>query len=84
MRAAGTIGSAALVRSIVPVVPFALLGVRASVIVALGLGAALLFTLGAFKTSVTAGRKTKSGAELALIGMVSQSRATSSARSSRP
>ena len=71
LRAAAVIGGAALVGSIVPVVPFAVLGLRASVIVALGLGAALLFTLGAFKASVTAGRKTKSGVELALIGMAS-------------
>ena len=71
LRAAGIIGVAALVGSTVPVAPFAAFGLRVSVIVALGLGAALLFALGAFKASVTAGAKTKSGIELALIGMAS-------------
>ena len=69
LRSAGIIGVAALVGSIVPVVPFAVFGLRVSVVVAVGLGAALLFALGAFKASVTSGRKTKSGIELALIGM---------------
>ncbi len=71
LRAAAVIGVSALVGSIVPVVPFALLGLRASVVVALALGAALLFGLGAFKASVTTGRRTRSGSELALIGMAS-------------
>ena len=69
LRAAGVIGVSALVGSVLPVVPFAAFGLRVSVVVALGLGAALLFALGAFKASVTAGRKMKSGTELALIGM---------------
>ena len=69
LRAAGVIGVSALVGSVLPVVPFAAFGLRVSVVVALGLGTALLFALGAFKASVTAGRKTKSGTELALIGM---------------
>ena len=71
LRAAAVIGVSALVSSILPVAPFAALGLRAGVIVALGLGAALLFALGAFKASVTARGKTKSGTELALIGMAS-------------
>lgn len=69
LRAAGVIGISALVGSVLPVVPFAAFGLRVGVVVALGLGTALLFALGAFKASVTAGRKTKSGTELALIGM---------------
>jgi vacuolar iron transporter family protein len=71
LRSAAVVGVAALVGSVVPVVPFAVLGLRASVLVALGLGAALLFALGAFKASVTAGRHGRSGLELALIGMAS-------------
>lgn len=54
-----------------PVVPFALLGLRAGVIAALVLGAMLLFALGAFKASVTTGRRMRSGTELAVIGMAS-------------
>lgn len=71
LRAAAVVGVAALAGSVVPVVPFAVFGLRASVIAALGLGAALLFALGAYKASVTAGRRMRSGTELALIGMAS-------------
>lgn len=71
LRAAGVIGAAALVGSVVPVLPFALLGLRAGLIATLALGAALLFALGAYKASVTAGRRLRSGSELAVIGMAS-------------
>jgi vacuolar iron transporter family protein len=71
LRTAAVIGIAALIGSIVPVVPFALLGLRVGVVVALGLGAGLLFGLGAFKASVTTGRRARSGFELAIIGMAS-------------
>jgi VIT1/CCC1 family predicted Fe2+/Mn2+ transporter len=71
MRSAAVVGVSALAGSVLPVVPFALLGLRASVVAALAFGAALLFGLGAFKASVTAGRRSKSGVELALIGMAS-------------
>ena len=69
LRAAAVIGFSALIGSILPVVPFALLGLRASVVAALALGAVLLFGLGAFKATVTTGGRVKSGSELALIGM---------------
>ncbi len=71
LRAAAIIGFSALIGSMLPVVPFALLGLRASVGFALCAGAALLFGLGAFKASVTVGGRAKGGAELAVIGMAS-------------
>jgi len=71
LRSAAVVGLAALLGSVVPVFPFAFLGLRASVFVSLALGAALLFGLGAFKATVTSSGRTKSGAELALIGMAS-------------
>jgi vacuolar iron transporter family protein len=71
LRSAAVVGLASLVGAILPVLPFALFGLRAGVVVALGLGAALLFALGAFKARVTAGASAKSGSELAFIGMVS-------------
>ena len=40
-------------------------------IAAIVLGAVLLFALGAYKASVTAGRRARSGTELAAIGMAS-------------
>ncbi len=71
LQAATVIGVAALAGSVVPVLPFALFDLRASVTVALGLGTALLFALGTYKAAVTAGRRVRSGAELAAIGMAS-------------
>ncbi len=70
-RSAAIVGVSALTGSIVPVLPFALLGVGAAVVSAIALGAVLLFALGAFKASVTAGRRVRSGYELAAIGMAS-------------
>lgn len=70
-RSAGIVGVSALGGSIVPVLPFALLGVGAGVVTAIVIGAALLFGLGVFKASVTAGRRVRSGYELAAIGMAS-------------
>lgn len=71
LRSAIIVGVSAFAGSVLPVLPFALLGLRASVVVALGLGAALLFALGAYKAKVTAGRRARSGTELAVIGMAS-------------
>jgi VIT1/CCC1 family predicted Fe2+/Mn2+ transporter len=71
VRSAGVVGVAALAGSVVPVVPFALLDLRTGVIVALVLGAVLLFALGAYKARVTTGRHVRSGMELAVIGMAS-------------
>jgi VIT1/CCC1 family predicted Fe2+/Mn2+ transporter len=70
-RSAGVVGVSALAGSVIPVLPFALLSIGASVAVALVLGAVLLFALGAYKAAVTTGRRARSGGELALIGMAS-------------
>ncbi len=71
LRSSAVIGVAALVGSVLPVLPFAVFDLRTSVFVALGAGAALLFALGVFKGAVTASGHTKSGLSLALIGMAS-------------
>lgn len=71
IRSSATVGIASLGGAVLPVVPFALLGLRAGVIAALVLGAALLFALGAYKATVTVGRRVRSGTELAAIGMAS-------------
>ncbi|HSO39334.1 MAG TPA: VIT1/CCC1 transporter family protein [Labilithrix sp.] len=71
LRAAAVVGVSALAGAVVPVVPFLFLGLRAGVVAAIAVGAALLFALGAFKASVTAGRRFRSGYELAAIGMAS-------------
>ena len=71
LRAAGVIGVSALVGSVVPVAAFAVTDLRMGVFIALGVGAAMLFGLGAFKASVTSGGRTRSGISLAAIGMAS-------------
>ena len=71
VRSAAIVGVSSLAGACVPVLPFALLGLRAGVIAALVLGAALLFALGTYKASVTSGGRLRSGTELALIGMAS-------------
>lgn len=71
LRAAGIVGVAALLGSIAPVLPFAWLGLRHGVTVALVVGGIVLFALGAYKARVTSGRPGKSGLELATIGLVS-------------
>jgi VIT1/CCC1 family predicted Fe2+/Mn2+ transporter len=71
IRAAAVIGASALVGSIVPVFPFASASLRSGVALAIAVGALLLFALGAFKASVTTGRRLRSGSELAIIGMAS-------------
>lgn len=71
LRSAVIVGVSAFAGSVLPVFPFAFLSLRASVVVALTLGAALLFALGAYKAKVTAGRRVRSGMELAVIGMAS-------------
>lgn len=71
VRSAAVVGFAALAGSVVPVLPFALFGLRNGVIAALVVGALLLFGLGAYKATVTTGRRVRSGAELAVIGMAS-------------
>jgi len=71
VRSAGVVGFAALAGSVVPVLPFALLDLRGSVIAAIVVGTVLLFALGAYKAAVTTGRRMRSGTELAVIGMAS-------------
>jgi VIT1/CCC1 family predicted Fe2+/Mn2+ transporter len=71
VRSAAIVGTSALAGSVVPVLPFGVLRIGPSVVVALVLGTVLLFALGAYKASVTTGRRARSGAALALIGMAS-------------
>lgn len=71
LRSAAVVGVSALLGSVLPVVPFALFALRSGVVVALVTGAVLLFALGAYKASVTAGRRARTGVELAAIGMAS-------------
>ncbi|WP_394842352.1 VIT1/CCC1 transporter family protein [Pendulispora brunnea] len=70
-RAAGVIGLAALVGSLLPLAPFLFFSARAGAWVAVLLGALSLFAVGAYKARATIGHPLRSGFELALIGTVS-------------
>ncbi|MDB4996242.1 MAG: hypothetical protein JWM74_3674, partial [Myxococcaceae bacterium] len=65
------VGVSAMVGSVIPLVPFLLVGVGAAKWIALAASAATLFAFGAYKAKVTVGHPMKSGAELAIIGTVS-------------
>lgn len=71
LRSAIVVGVAALVGSLVPLVPYLVLPVFSGTWVALVLTAVVLFAFGAYKARVTVGSPLKSGLELAAIGVVS-------------
>lgn len=71
LRSAGLVGASALLASIPPLVPFALVTSRTASGAAIVLGAVLLFALGALKARFTIGPIGRGGMELAAIGMLS-------------
>jgi VIT1/CCC1 family predicted Fe2+/Mn2+ transporter len=71
LRAAVVVGCAALVGSVLPLVPFAFAPVALASGLALAATAAVLFAGGAYKARVTVGSWWKSGLEMSLIGTVS-------------
>jgi VIT1/CCC1 family predicted Fe2+/Mn2+ transporter len=71
LRAALVVGVSAVVGSLIPLIPFALLPVGASIWASI-LGTALvLYGVGAYKARITVGRPWRSGLEMALIGTIS-------------
>ncbi len=70
-RAAFVVGVSAILGSLIPIVPFLLLPVRPGMVAALALAGVSLFAVGAYKARVTIGRPARSGAEMAVIGIVS-------------
>jgi vacuolar iron transporter family protein len=71
LRAAIIVGAAAVVGSLIPLVPFIFLPVGMSMIVSIVITALVLFGVGAYKARITVGRPWKSGLEMACIGTVS-------------
>ncbi len=65
------VGVSAIVGSLIPLAPFALLPVGLGMAVSVGTTALVLFAVGAYKARVTVGHPGKSGLEMALIGTVS-------------
>lgn len=70
------VGIAAIIGSLIPLVPFFLLvffpiSIGQAILVSLGISALTLFIVGAYKARITVGDWKTSGAEIAVIGIVS-------------
>jgi VIT1/CCC1 family predicted Fe2+/Mn2+ transporter len=70
MRAALIVGLAAIVGSLVPLLPFVFLSVYVSMWLSVLITALVLFGIGVYKARVTVGRPVRSGLEMAIIGTV--------------
>lgn len=70
-RSAVVVGIAAIVGSLVPLAPFALMPVASAMVVSIGIAALTLFVVGAYKARMTVGHWGRSGAEMAIIGTLS-------------
>jgi VIT1/CCC1 family predicted Fe2+/Mn2+ transporter len=71
LRSALIVGIAAIIGSLIPIIPFFFLPVKASMWIAVLISAAVLFIVGAYKARITVGNPGKSGLEMAVIGILS-------------
>jgi predicted membrane protein (TIGR00267 family) len=71
VRSALIVGVAAIVGSLIPLIPFLVLPVGPSILISLSISALTLFIVGAYKARITVGHPGKSGLEMAIIGIVS-------------
>jgi VIT1/CCC1 family predicted Fe2+/Mn2+ transporter len=76
LRSALIVGVAAIVGSVIPLAPFALvpLGILsrlAAIFISLGVSALALFVVGAYKARITVGKPGRSGLQMVVIGIVS-------------
>jgi predicted membrane protein (TIGR00267 family) len=71
LRSAIIVGVAAIIGSLIPLVPFLFSTVTTAMILSIALSAAVLFVVGAIKARMTVGHAGKSGLEMAIIGTVS-------------
>lgn len=69
-RSTFIVGVSAVIGSLVPVVPFFFLPVKAGMIYALIMSVIILFTVGAVKAKLTIGDWKKNGIEMAIVGTV--------------
>lgn len=72
LRSALVVGLAAIIGSLIPLLPF-LFGVPTvpSMLIAIAITSLVLFSVGAYKASTTVGKPIRSGTEMAVIGTVS-------------
>lgn len=71
LRSALVVGIAAVIGSLIPLVPFIFLPVGISMLVSIALTALVLFAVGVYKAKTMVGHPGKSGLEMAVIGTVS-------------
>lgn len=71
LHAAFVVGLSAVVGSLIPLIPFAVLPVGPSMWVSIAVAALVLFAAGAYKARLTVGHPGRSGLEMAIIGTVS-------------
>ncbi len=71
LRAAVVVGLSAVVGSLIPLAPFAILPVGMSIWVSILVTALVLYGVGVYKARITVGRPWRSGLEMAIIGTVS-------------
>lgn len=71
VRSALIVGVSAIVGSLIPLAPFLLMPIQGAMAASVGLAAATLFGVGAYKARVTVGHPGRSGLEMAIIGTLS-------------
>ena len=76
LKSALIVGIAAMIGSLIPLVPFVLvplniLGRTAAIVLALAVSALALFVVGVYKARITVGKPGRSGLQMAVIGIVS-------------
>lgn len=69
LKSAAIVGIAAVLGSVIPLLPFVFLGLQQAMAGSILISAFFLFMVGAVKAKITVGNWVKSGMELALIGM---------------
>jgi predicted membrane protein (TIGR00267 family) len=71
LRSAIIVGIAAIIGSLIPLIPFLIFPVTTAILLSVALSAVVLFVVGAIKARMTIGHPGKSGLEMAVIGTVS-------------
>ena len=71
LRSAIIVGIAAIIGSLIPLIPFLFVPVSNGIILSIILSALVLFLVGAIKARMTVGHAGKSGLEMAVIGTIS-------------
>lgn len=71
IQSAVIVGTAAIIGSFIPLLPFFFLSVNTGMMISLVTSAVTLFLVGAYKAKITVGKWYKSGSEIAVIGIIS-------------